>query len=198
MKNKKTKKTLIGGQAVMEGVMMRGVRGMALAVRDTEGNLLLKTERLRKNKGIIRRIPIIRGAVMFFQTMVMGVKILLKSAEVYSEEDGESEISNGAAFLAVFLGLAFSVVLFMFLPSLISDGVNFLVNKWWGYKSNVLTSIIEGITRLIIFLVYLISVSFLKDIKRTFMYHGAEHKTINCFEKDLELNVDAERHFCFW
>ena len=189
MKNKKTKKTLIGGQAVMEGVMMRGVRGMALAVRDTEGNLLLKTERLRKNKGIIRRIPIIRGAVMFFQTMVMGVKILLKSAEVYSEEDGESEISNGAAFLAVFLGLAFSVVLFMFLPSLISDGVNFLVTKWWGYKSNVLTSIIEGITRLIIFLVYLISVSFLKDIKRTFMYHGAEHKTINCFEKDLELNV---------
>lgn len=189
MKDKKTKKTLIGGQAVMEGVMMRGMRGMALAVRDTQGNLLLKTERLKKTKGIIRRIPIIRGAVMFFQTMVTGVKILLKSAEVYSEEDGESEITNGAAFLAVFLGLAFSVVLFMFLPSLISDGVKFLVNKWWGYKSNVLTSIIEGVTRLVIFLVYLISVSFLKDIKRTFMYHGAEHKTINCFEKDLELNV---------
>lgn len=189
MKNKKVKKTLIGGQAVMEGVMMRGMRSMALAVRDAQGNLLLKTERLKKNKGIIRRIPIIRGTVMFFQTMITGVKILLKSAEVYSEEEGESEISNGAAIFAVFLGLAFSVVLFMFLPSLISDGINFLVYKWWGYKSNILTSVIEGVTRLIIFLAYLIFVSLLKDIKRTFMYHGAEHKTINCFEKDYELNV---------
>lgn len=189
MKEKKAKKTLIGGQAVMEGVMMRGVRSMALAVRDPEGNVLLKTERLKKSKGIIRKIPIIRGAVMFFQTMILGVKTLLKSSEVYSEEDGQSEITNGEAFLAVFLGLAFSIVLFMFLPSLISDGVNYLVNKWWGYKSNVLTSVVEGVTRLLIFLAYLVSVSFLKDIKRTFMYHGAEHKTINCFEKDLELNV---------
>ena len=189
MKNKKGKKTLIGGQAVMEGIMMRGARSMALAVRDPEGNILLRTERFKKNKGIINKIPLVRGAVMFFQTMVTGVKTLLKSAEVYSEEDGKTEITNGAAFLAVFLGLAFSVVLFMFLPSLISDGVNFLVFKLWGYKSNVLTSVIEGVTRLLIFLAYLISVSFLKDIKRTFMYHGAEHKTINCFEKEYELNV---------
>lgn len=189
MKNKKAKKTLIGGQAVMEGVMMRGVKSMALAVRDSEGNVLLKTERLQKSKGIINKIPIVRGAVMFFQTMILGVKTLLKSAEVFGEEEGQSEISNSAAFFAVFMGLAFSVVLFIFLPSLVSDGVKFLANKWWGYSSNVLTSVVEGITRIVIFLVYLISVSFVKDIKRTFMYHGAEHKTINCYEKDLELTV---------
>jgi release factor-specific protein-(glutamine-N5) methyltransferase len=190
MKNKTTQKTLIGGQAVMEGVMMRGVSSMALAVRDPEGNLLLKTERLKKTKGVIRKIPIVRGAVMFFQTLIMGVKTLLKSAEVFSEEEGESEMSASAAFFAVFLGLALSIVLFMFLPSLISDGVNYLTYKWWGYKSNVLTSVIEGVTRIIIFLAYLIMVSFVKDIKRTFMYHGAEHKTINCYEKGYELTID--------
>jgi release factor-specific protein-(glutamine-N5) methyltransferase len=189
MKDKKVKKTFIGGQAVMEGVMMRGRSSMALAVRDPEGNLLLKTERLKSQKSIINKIPIVRGAVLFFITMILGVKTLLKSAEVYSEEDGQSELSDSAAFLAVFLGLAFSIVLFMFLPSLISDGVNYLAYKWWNYKSNVLTSVVEGVTRLIIFLAYLIFMSFIKDIKRTFMYHGAEHKTINCFEKDLELTV---------
>lgn len=174
----------------MEGVMMRGKTSMALAVRDPEGNLLLKTERLKTQKSVINKIPIIRGAVLFFQTLILGVKTLLKSAEVYSEEDGQSELSEGAAFFAVFLGLAFSIVLFMFLPSLISDGVNYLVYKWWNYKSNILTSAVEGVTRLLIFLAYLIFVSFIKDIKRTFMYHGAEHKTINCYEKDLELTIE--------
>lgn len=190
MKNKKNKRTMIGGQAVMEGIMMRGAKSMALAVRDPEGNLLITTQRLKKKKGIISRIPVIRGAIIFFQTMIIGVKILLKSAEVYSEEEGEKGISNGGAFFAVFLGLAFSVGLFIFLPSLISDGSTFLIEKIWGVRNDVLTSVIEGVTRLLIFLIYLVLVSLLKDIRRTFMYHGAEHKTINCFEKDLELNVE--------
>ncbi|HEY8443348.1 MAG TPA: peptide chain release factor N(5)-glutamine methyltransferase [Clostridia bacterium] len=190
MKNKKVKKTLIGGQAVMEGVMMRGRYSMALAVRDPQGNLLLKTERLSGDKSLIHKIPVIRGAVLFFQTLILGVKTLLKSAEVYSEEDGQTELKASDAFFAVFLGLAFSIALFMFLPSLISDGVNYLAYKWWNYKSDVLTSVVEGVTRLIIFLAYLVIVSFIKDIKRTFMYHGAEHKTINCYEKDLELTVE--------
>ena len=190
MKNKKTKKTLIGGQAVMEGVMMRGATSLALAVRDPEGNLLIRTERLKQTKGVIKKIPIIRGAVMFFQTLIMGVKTLIKSAEVFSEEEGQSEMSASAAFFAVFLGLALSIVLFMFLPSLASDGVNYLTYKWWGYKSNVLISVVEGVTRLAIFLAYLIMVSFVKDIKRTFMYHGAEHKTINCYEKEFDLTID--------
>lgn len=174
----------------MEGVMMRGLNSMALAVRDHEGNLLLRTERLKKNKSLINKIPVIRGAVMFFQTMIIGVKTLLKSAEVYSEEDGQSELSESAAFFAVFLGLAFSIVLFMFLPSLISDGVNYLAYKWWNIKSAALSSAVESVARLLIFTAYLVSVSFVKDIKRTFMYHGAEHKTINCYEKDLELTVE--------
>ena len=105
MKNKKGKKTLIGGQAVMEGIMMRGARSMALAVRDPEGNILLRTERFKKNKGIINKIPLVRGAVMFFQTMVTGVKTLLKSAEVYGEAKPKS--LTAPHFWLCFWGLLF-------------------------------------------------------------------------------------------
>ena len=188
-KEKKVKQTLIGGQALMEGVMMRGASSMAMAVRAPDGTIMLETERL-KAKHWYSKVPIIRGVVSFVLSLVSGIKTLMRSAEVSSPE--EETPGKGWMAFAVILGVVLAIGLFILLPGFLSD-IIFIdkIKAYLGVKLSILLqSLFEGILRIIIFVLYLFFVSRTKDIRRTFMYHGAEHRTINCYEKGYEMTVE--------
>lgn len=197
---KKKNKTSIGGQAVLEGVMMRGERSMATAVRDQEGNIRVETERLKpvKERSFIFRVPFVRGAINFFSSLVTGTKILMRSASVFGEDEPSKfekwlseklkiNIYDVITFIGVTLGLVLSVGLFVILPQFVTN----LIAEPCGFtKSGIWYNLIEGGIRMGIFVLYIALTSLMKDIKRTYMYHGAEHKTITCFEKGLPLTVE--------
>ena len=199
-KNKKTCTTSIGGQAVLEGVMMRGAASMATAVRDEEGTIRIESERLKpaSKKNFILRLPIIRGIVNFFSSMVVGTKTLMRSADVYGESEPTKfenwlskklkiDLITLMIWVGVLLGLAFSVFLFVVCPQWLTS----LIAKWTGIsKSGFLYNLIEGLIRVCIFVLYIVLTSLMKDIRRTYMYHGAEHKTITCYESGMELTVE--------
>lgn len=200
------KKTKIGGQALLEGVMMQGSTAIAVAVRDGGGVIRTKTERIKKHKNIFYKIPVVRGVFYFVRSLVTGVKVLTDSARVLIAEDAE-EVKSGksaaenkkdkkkkegdgfglAMFIAVALSLAFSVGLFILLPNIIT---NFLTSAFgWTFEPFV-KNLIEGLIKILIFIGYLLIVSLMKDIRRTFMYHGAEHRTINAYEKGFDLTIE--------
>lgn len=201
-------KTVIGGQALIEGIMMLGPDKKSVVVRKPDGELEVKTEprKLIKNQYPILGWPLIRGVVNFCLSMYTGVTALMYSAEFYPEEENaQEEPSKFEAWLdshlgsekavavittlAVVLGICFSVALFILLPTLVSGGIARLVPAMplW------VRSVIEGVLRMIIFLGYLIACSHMKEIHRVFSYHGAEHKSIFCYEKGLELTVENVR-----
>ena len=191
---KKDCKTSIGGQAVIEGVMMRGKTSQATAVRTEGGEIVLETKRL-KPLGKISKIPVVRGAVAFFNSLVTGTKCLMRSASVFGEDETSSfddwlskklkvNATDLAIYIGVFLGLVLSLFLFFFLPQTIAD-LFFDITK-----NSLLYCLIEGLIRIAIFILYVFSTSFMKDIKRTYMYHGAEHKTIACYEAGEDLTVE--------
>lgn len=198
----KKKKVSIGGQAVLEGVMMRGEKSVALAVRDEDGVIRLETTRVtppsKRNKFF--RLPIVRGVYSFVQSLVSGVTYLMRSAEVYGEGEPSKfekwlakklkiNIMNVVAGISLILGLALAVFLFIWLPSFVRG----LLEKGFngGAPFNVWAkNFIEGGLKLAIFIAYLLLCSLLKDIRRTYKYHGAEHKTISCYEKGLPLTVE--------
>ena len=203
-KDKKVTKTSIGGQAVLEGVMMRGRTAMATAVRDAEGKIRMETKRVTPpdKQPWFLRLPIIRGIVNFINSMVGGSKTLMRSAEVYGEEEEPSKFEKWLAeklhvdlmgvvtTIALIVGLGLSVLLFVMLPQWVTNGVAALTgieNTSFWYN------LIEGLVRIFIFVCYILLTSLMKDIKRTYMYHGAEHKTITCFEKGLELTPENAR-----
>lgn len=200
-KDKKIKKTSIGGQAVIEGVMMRGRTSMATAVRDGEGRVQIESSRLTPSdkKPLFLRLPIVRGVVNFISSLVGGTKTLMRSAAVFGEEEEPSRFEKWLAeklhvdlfgvvgTVAMLLGLALSVFLFVMLPQWATGGLEALFN--FG-KTTFLYNLIEGIIRIAIFVCYILLTSLMPDIKRTYMYHGAEHKTITCYEKGLELTVE--------
>ena len=188
----------IGGQAVMEGVMMRGERSVATAVRDGNGNIVVESKRLPQTAPWWKKVPILRGALNFFMMLVEGMKILMRSAEVYGEEEpSEFEKKLAKSFkinlfdvvlwVGVILGVGLSLFLFIMLPQFIMSGVQAIFN--W-YPHAVVTNIIMGVLRLAIFLGYIVLASLVKDVKRVFEYHGAEHKVITCYEEDLPLTVE--------
>ena len=199
-KNKKACKTSIGGQAVLEGVMMRGKSGIATAVRDTDGVIRLEADRLKPQEKVskIAKLPIIRGMVNFFSSMVTGVKILMRSAELYGEEEQTEpskfekwlsktfkiDVMSVVITIGVILGLAFSIGLFFVIP-------HFLGKLFTSFVTDKLiwVNLFEGFIRILIFVGYVLLTSLMKDIKRTYMYHGAEHKTITAYEKGLKLTV---------
>lgn len=199
--NKKVKKTSIGGQAVIEGVMMRGRQSMATAVRDGEGNIQIESKRLTPpdKKPLVMRLPIIRGIISFFDSLVGGTKTLMRSASVFGDEGELSKFEKWLAeklhvdlmgvvgTVGIVLGLALSVLLFVMLPQWATNGLNALFN--FG-KTSFLYNLIEGLIRIAIFVCYILLTSLMPDIKRTYMYHGAEHKTITCYEKGLELTPE--------
>ena len=186
----------IGGQAVLEGVMMKSKAGVALAVRTPDGKISLEKKKKSPSEKArrISRIPIVRGAVNLVLTMIEGVKILMHSAELAGEEEDYQpskfekwlsdklhvKIMDVVAFVAVLLALVLFIGLFILLPTLVAGLLPKGMNTY-------LRSLLEGTLRIIIFICYLMAVSCMKDIKRTFMYHGAEHKTIACYEHEMEL-----------
>lgn len=205
-KEKKKNCVSIGGQAVIEGVMMRGESSMATAVRDADGIIRLETKRIKpaKKRNIFFRLPIIRGVVSFITSMFGGMKVLMRSADVFGEgepsrfekwlaEKLKVNIMSIVSTLSLLIGLVLAVGLFILLPQYAREGLERLVTLITGnpYAFGVWAkNFIEGGMKLLIFVLYILLCSLLKDIKRTFMYHGAEHKTISCHESGLPLTVD--------
>ncbi len=207
MKNYKNKLRAsgIGGQAVMEGIMMRNQDKYAIAVRNPDHTITLE---VKEYKGIlhgkkIMEIPFIRGIFNFLDAMILGVKTLTYSAqfledeEIVEEDKVELWLKNKFGEKAekiiigftVFLSLIIAVALFMVLPLFIADLMEHYVP--WVKPSHV--PVIEGVVKILIFIAYLLLISLMKEIKRTFMYHGAEHKCINCIENGKILNVENVR-----
>ena len=184
-------KTKIGGQAVIEGVMMRGASSMALAVRDETGQIRMESTRLPAKKPWYRKVPFLRGVVNLVISMIDGMKIISKSAEVMVEDVDESGGKGMGALMgfSVVLGLLLALGLFIALPT----GLTELVFKGFDLSKEKfawLKSLIEGVAKILILIIYMASISQMKEIKRVFMYHGAEHKTIACFESEQPLTVE--------
>ena len=193
------KKTSIGGQALIEGIMMRGPKMTAMAVRNPQGEIVLEkwdNESADKKPSIIdklKKIPVVRGVFNFATAMISGYKSLMKSAEIAGfEDEKEKEESKGimaiVGVISMVLGVALSVGLFIFLPTLIYDLLSMLIPFLVGKA--FIKSLFEGIFKIVILVGYMALVSRMNDIKRTFQYHGAEHKTIFCYEAGLELTVE--------
>ncbi|HHU92093.1 MAG TPA: DUF1385 domain-containing protein [Halanaerobiaceae bacterium] len=179
-----------GGQALIEGVMMRGEDSIAIAVRRAPGDIILKKEKIRSvaDKYPFLKWPFIRGVVALISSLVIGIQALTFSASQFAEEE-EEELSPLEMTGAILMAFGAAVVLFIVLPaSLIS-----LLQKF--ITSNIILNLIEGIIKIITFLVYLLLIARMEDIKRVFMYHGAEHKTIFTYEAGLPLTVENARQF---
>lgn len=207
---KEEHKTSIGGQAVMEGVMMRGPYKTAVAVRKPDGDIEVKIdENGTKTRPKICKVPIIRGCISFIDSLVIGMKALMFSAEfVDLEDDGDEEqskfdkwledklgdkIKDIVIYFAIFLSIIFSIGIFILLPSFVTGLVELIPGIDFITSAKLFTSVFEGILRMAIFVGYMAAVSQMKDIKRVFEYHGAEHKTIACYEAGEELTVENVR-----
>ncbi len=205
------KYTSIGGQALIEGIMMKSPEKTALSVRLPDGSIdteMLKSESLR-NKYKILALPVIRGVIGFAESMIQGYKAMMLSAEksgfadleeekkeeteekLKEEEKKENGLITAVMIIGTVLGVGLAIVLFMLLPRLFVSGIEWLFKT--QITSRLLRSSIEQLLKLSIFVLYVWLVSFMKDIKRVFMYHGAEHKTIFCYEKGLDLTVENVR-----
>ena len=200
--NKCCHMTSIGGQAVIEGVMMRGPKKIATAVRKSSGEII--TDIKDVNSFVVRyklnKIPILRGVLSFIESMVTGVKCLMFSADQVDLEDDSSmepsrfekwldrkfgnKVKDIAIYFAVVVALCFSIGLFMILPTLLAGFFSVII------KNRIALNLIEGAIKLTLFLVYLWAVSKMEDIRRVFQYHGAEHKTIAAYEAGEELTVE--------
>ncbi len=193
-------RTSIGGQALIEGVMMRGPEKQAIAVRDQQGEIILKVEDLKfiKDRYPILGVPIIRGAVNFIGALLSGVKALMYSADFFPEEEaepskfekwlerklGSAKLEKAVIYFSVVLSVFLTVGLFILLPTFLAGLAGPYIN------SAAVHNLIEGAVRITIFMGYLILCSKQKDIKRVFSYHGAEHKTIFCYEQGLPLTPE--------
>ncbi|MBQ2580661.1 MAG: DUF1385 domain-containing protein [Ruminococcus sp.] len=200
-------KSKIGGQAVIEGVMMRGIDKAAMACRLQSGEIDLEEWAVKggKNAPFYRKVPFLRGIFVFISSMVEGYKCLSRSADkqMQAEEDDDEEPSKLEKMLgdklmpiittvSIILGLGLAIALFMFLPSWISK----LIDRFIVSLAPVAKNIIEGVTKILIFIGYTSLTSLMKDIRRTYEYHGAEHKTITCYEHGDELTVDNVKKHC--
>lgn len=205
-KDKPQHKTSVGGQALIEGIMMQGPKGTAVSVRTPDGSIDTEMVNFKHAKDKFKPLgwPLIRGVVAYIESMIFGYKCLMMSAEKSGLEDLEQSQENTSKLdkwlndhlnkkvmgvltaIASVLGVLLAFGLFFYLPTV---AVNF-INKLSGEVLTNYRALFEGIIRMIIFVVYIALVSLMKDIKRTFMYHGAEHKTIFCYENGFELTVE--------
>ena len=191
-------KTMIGGQALIEGIMMRGPKKDAI-VTCANGELKIDVKDRKLPPKVISKIPFIRGMVSFFDAQLTGVKALMQASELapeeYQEEPskfdawleeklGNEKFQKIVVGLGVFLGLGLSIVLFFLLPMIVGGFFYDIV------KNNLIINLIEGLVRIVIFGTYMVLVSRMQEMKRVFAYHGAEHKTIRCYEAGLPLTVE--------
>jgi len=199
------KKTTIGGQALLEGIMMLGPKKYAIAIRKPNGEIELKVEEAKsiKNKWKICGFPFIRGVFALYESMKRGVSALMYSAEFIEEEEveeskfdkwldkkfGWEKVQKVLMTISTVIGVILPILLFILLPTLLAG----FFDEYIG--SGILRNLVEGGIRILAFLLFMLSVSRMKDIRRTFSYHGAEHKTIFCYEAGEELTVENVRKF---
>lgn len=202
------KMTSIGGQAIIEGVMMRGPKKIAMAVRKSDGEIIIEEKEV-KGIGKWAKIPIIRGVVSFISSMVIGIQALMFSASFFEDEEetskkeknkdenenrgeekikDDSSLPSGVMYGTLLVSLLFSIGLFMLLP-------NFIAGLIVPLEMVTTYNIVENIVKVMIFIGYLAAVSQMKDIKRVFEYHGAEHKSIFCYENGEELTVENVKKY---
>ncbi len=200
------KKTTIGGQALLEGLLMIGPESTAIAVRKPDGEIVVEKKPLPQ-KTKLSKIPFVRGSVNLFRQMIIGVKALMYSADFAElEDDSGKEPSKFDAFIerifkdkgkdavvyvSVILSLAFSIGLFILLPNLLAS----LINLKKEGTNVIVYNLFEGVIRIVIFFLYIYLATLLDDIKRVWQYHGAEHKTIHCYEHEEELTVENVRKY---
>lgn len=187
-------KVYIGGQAVIEGVMMKNKDQYAIAVRKPDQTIDVKVENYvaMGDRVPFFRVPIIRGVVNFVESLVIGMKTLTYSASFFEEEEekqGASKVAKKGGesvlmFFTVVVSILLAVGLFILFPAWIAEFIR------RGIDNNIVVALLEGVIRLAVFLIYVLGISLMNDMKRVFMYHGAEHKTINCFEAGEELTPE--------
>jgi uncharacterized protein YqhQ len=190
----------IGGQAVLEGVMMRAPRAMAIAVRRPNGEIVIKREQMPplSERYPIVKLPIVRGAVALFTSLVTGIKALNFSAneaivEEVDEESGETkkeELTTWALAGTMTVAFGFGIALFFFFPLYLTKLLVPIIGD-----NNIIFNLVDGVIRVIIFLLYIWGIAQMKDIQRVFQYHGAEHKTIFAFEDGVELTLENVKRF---
>lgn len=193
------KRTDIGGQAILEGVMMRGKRMYAVAVRKPNKDIVVDKKKVKssQDRPSFLKLPIIRGSVALIDSLVIGMKSITFSASFFDTEEEEpskmdkylenkfgDKLNDIMISISVVIAVLMAVGLFMVLPTWISSFFNRLIPGSWAL------GIVEGLVRILIFILYLVLITRMNDIKRVFQYHGAEHKTINCFEHEQELTVE--------
>jgi len=178
-----------GGQAVIEGVMMRGKDNVAISVRRPDGKLeVIKKPVPSIYKGRLRETPVVRGVIVLIETLVLGIQALLHSAQVASAEEGE--IPTALLWGTVAASIAFAVALFFIAPLFTT---RYLIDPYIG--SAVISNLAEGFLRIVIFVAYLKLIGLMPDIKKVFAYHGAEHKVVNAYEAGTPLEVEAVRNY---
>lgn len=187
--NQTTKLPNYGGQAVIEGVMMRGKKAAAIAMRTPEGDISVHTEELSKiYQSKIMNIPFLRGLIGLYDALILGMKALTISANVQTGEDDKLE--GPTLFLTFFLSLAIAILVFFLIPA----GVGQAVERYLDWKPWI-GNLLEGMVRLVFLIAYMWGIGQMEDIKRVFSYHGAEHKVINAFENSAELVPETVQNF---
>jgi uncharacterized protein YqhQ len=180
-----------GGQAVIEGVMIRGKEGVAISVRQPNGELNTVREPLASiYKGRLREMPLIRGIIVLVETLVLGTQSLLHSAQIAAAEEGEEKIPTAVLWGTVVVSLAVGVAIFFMVPLF---ATRYLIDPY--INSALLSNIFEGLIRIGIFIAYLKLISLIPDIKRVFAYHGAEHKVVNAYEAGVPLEVESVKKY---
>lgn len=198
--------TKVGGQAVLEGIMMKGEDRTAVVIRKPNGKLHIKTEMLKK-PGKLRKIPILRGMFVFVDALVTGTRTLLYSAEVLEDSEGgeafekdkltlwlekkygEKGALNAMLYVSVFLAILFTVGIFIIGPTAVVSVMKYVT------QNEVALNLIEGFFRILVFVLYILLISKMKDIQTVFQFHGAEHKCIHCYENDLPLTPENCKPF---
>lgn len=196
------KKQSVGGQALIEGVMMQSKDKRAMAVRKSDGEIVIKKNKIKSwiNEKNIDKFPFIRGSFILIETMIEGVKSLNFSSDFFLDEEDDAfdrfmkkifkdKANDVAIWFSIILSLILSLGLFILVPTFIGGVFSNII------KNNILLNLVEGLARISILFLYIVLVSINKDIERVFKYHGAEHKSIYCYENDLELTVENARKF---
>jgi len=180
-----------GGQAVIEGVMMRGRENVAIAVRRPDGELHTTSQPLASiYKGRLRNMPLIRGIIILIETLILGIQALLHSAQIASVEEGEEPMSPALLWGSVAVAITFAVALFFVAPLLLT---RYLTDPY--IASALVSNLIEGVVRIGIFIAYLKVIGLMPDIKTVFAYHGAEHKVVNAHEAGMPLEVEYVKNY---
>ena len=188
MVKKASKKLNVGGQAVMEGVMMRSPNYYSVSVRNDKGKIVTKTEKVKK-KNEFFRLFFVRGIVNLIEMLVLGIRTLVWSADQQSDKK-EEKLSKREVFWTLFVSLAFAILLFVALPYFLTHLAGFVEEA-----RPVLFNFVDAIIKIALFLIYLFLISLMKDVKRLFEYHGAEHNVVYCYEAGKKLTAENARKF---